>query len=65
MKWEYRIAPIRPSRSSEGDPGGEEVLNNFGKEGWELVSVIPRAPTSIGDDRTLLAVLMRPIGGSD
>ena len=65
MKWEYRIVPIRPAKSSEGDPSGQEVLNNFGKEGWELVSVAPRSQTSIGDDRILLAILMRPISDSN
>ena len=33
MKWEYFVAPLL-----EHNPG--EILNNFGEDGWELVTIL-------------------------
>lgn len=38
MKWEYRF--INPHK--DGNPNAEFELNELGKEGWELVTVIDR-----------------------
>lgn len=34
-KWEYKIIKLNPQSR-----GGEEILNELGKQGWELVSVV-------------------------
>lgn len=36
MKWEYNVIDFKDS-SEESDP--ESMLNSWGKEGWELVSI--------------------------
>ncbi len=35
-KWEYFVAPLL-----EHNPG--EILNSFGEDGWELVSVVAQS----------------------
>ena len=35
MSWEYRIKTVVPGRDDE-----EALLNDFGKAGWELITVI-------------------------
>lgn len=35
-KWEYLTAPILSHVS-------QQILNNFGQDGWELVQVVPGA----------------------
>lgn len=43
MKWEYKIATLWPDVLSETDDNitsdNQELLNQIGEEGWELVSV--------------------------
>lgn len=39
QKWEYFTAPLL-------DHALQEILNNFGDEGWELVTVVPSANPS-------------------
>ena len=51
MKWEYFVAPLL-----EHNPG--EILNNFGEDGWELVTIM--AGPNGGD--TLVAYFKRPKG---
>lgn len=34
QKWEYFTAPLL-------DHALQEILNNFGEDGWELVAVVP------------------------
>ncbi|MDR4532057.1 hypothetical protein [Glutamicibacter sp. PS] len=46
--WEYRVAPL--PLHNEG-----LALNNFGEDGWELVSVITKAESG-----ALLAFFKRP-----
>ena len=52
--WEYFVAPLL-----EHNPG--EILNSFGEDGWELVSVVQQA-TPMGGT-SLIAYLKRPAGG--
>jgi hypothetical protein len=53
QKWEYFVAPLL-----EHNPG--EILNTFGEDGWELVTVEQiENPTGA---RSLVAYLKRPKG---
>ena len=47
--WEYFVAPLL-----EHNPG--EILNTFGEDGWELVTVIPGP-----NPEQLVAYLKRPL----
>ncbi len=51
QKWEYFVAPLL-----EHNPG--EILNTFGEDGWELVSVA-QIQTPAGA-QSLVAYLKRP-----
>jgi hypothetical protein len=51
--WEYFVAPLL-----EHNPG--EILDTFGQDGWELVSVVAQ-PTPAGGSSTV-AYLKRPKG---
>jgi hypothetical protein len=53
MTWEYFVAPLL-----EHNPG--EILNTFGEDGWELVSVLQQQTLSGG--ASLVAYLKRPRG---
>ena len=48
-RWEYFTAPILVHTS-------QQILNNFGEDGWELVQVVP-GPTG---SENLVAYLKRP-----
>jgi len=48
--WEYFVAPLL-----EHNPG--EILNTFGQDGWELVSVVAQATPAGGT--TTVAYLKR------
>jgi hypothetical protein len=50
-KWEYFVAPL-----FEHNPG--EILNGFGADGWELVTVLQIENPQGG--RSLVAYLKRP-----
>jgi len=52
-KWEYFVAPLL-----EHNPG--EILNTFGEDGWELVTVVAQ-PTPAGGT-SLVAYLKRATG---
>ena len=58
-KWEYRIMNIR-SENYRLDPAAEPKLNDFGEQGWELVSI-----TSVnfksGATDNIAMVFKRPI----
>jgi len=49
--WEYFVAPLL-----EHNPG--EILNTFGEDGWELVTVVQIANPAGGT--SLVAYLKRP-----
>jgi hypothetical protein len=51
QRWEYFVAPLL-----EHNPG--EILNTFGEEGWELVSVVQIENPAGG--RSTVAYLKRP-----
>ena len=50
-KWEYLTAPILSHVS-------QQILNNFGSDGWELVTVAP-GPTP----ETMVGYFKRPVAG--
>lgn len=50
QKWEYFTAPLL-------DHALQEILNNFGDDGWELVAV-----TATANPSTPLAYFKRPKG---
>jgi Domain of unknown function (DUF4177) len=52
-KWEYFVAPL-----FEHNPG--EILNSFGEDGWELVTVLQIENPQGG--RSLVAYMKRPAG---
>jgi hypothetical protein len=52
QKWEYFVAPLL-----EHNPG--EILNTFGPDGWELVTVLQIENPQGG--RSLFAYLKRPL----
>ena len=75
QKWEHRVILVRwePSHKtwvatfSDGVQivGFEQVLDHFGSEGWELVSVVgttwaARAAVGAGVFRTYRAIFKRP-----
>ena len=53
QNWEYFVAPL-----FEHNPG--EILNTFGEDGWELVSVLQQMTPS--GSTSLVAYLKRPKG---
>jgi hypothetical protein len=52
-KWEYLTAPLLIHNT-------KAILDNFGSEGWELVSVIPGP----NNPEQLVAYFKRPLGQS-
>ena len=48
--WEYITTPLLIHNTAA-------ILNNWGKQGWELVQVVP------GPEGGLVAYLKRPVGG--
>jgi len=48
--WEYLTTPLLIHNTAA-------ILNNWGKQGWELVQVVPNA------EGGLVAYLKRPVGG--
>lgn len=53
QQWEYFVAPVL-----EHNPA--EILDSFGEDGWELVSIVAQ-PTPMGG-QSLVAYLKRPKG---
>ncbi|NLK97691.1 DUF4177 domain-containing protein [Defluviitalea saccharophila] len=48
MKWEYKVVGIH-SVQGLGDPSNlQDELNNYGKEGWELIGVMKKPHEGIG-----------------
>ena len=65
MRYEYKIQP-----TSLGDPNGEnpqvlhedeQILNNLGKDGWELVAVVEPSIQYLALGRSLLYFLKRAV----
>jgi hypothetical protein len=51
ITWEYLTTPLLIHNTAA-------ILNNWGKQGWELVQVVP------GPEGGLVAYLKRPVGGA-
>ena len=51
-KWEYFVAPLLPH-----NPG--DILNTFGQDGWELVTVLAQQTPAGGV--SFVAYLKRPL----
>ena len=51
ITWEYLTTPLLIHNTAD-------ILNNWGKQGWELVQVVT------GPEGGLVAYLKRPVGGS-
>lgn len=49
--WEYLTAPLLVHAT-------QQILNNFGAEGWELVQVVPGP-----NPNSLVAYFKRPVAG--
>ena len=49
-KWEYQVAPVLNHVAAQ-------ILNNFGQDGWELVTLIP------GQGGNDIAYFKRPVEG--
>ena len=48
MKWEYKVVGIN-SIETLGDPEAlQRELNNYGKEGWELVGELKKPHEGVG-----------------
>lgn len=53
MKWEYKVFTLENFLNSEGNLSVEEILNKYGKEGWELTGVLEKPYTTLGNPPTL------------
>jgi hypothetical protein len=51
MKWEYRVVAYPLKNATES----EKVLNEMGRDGWELVAIVTREQKNFDD-----AVFKRP-----
>lgn len=52
ITWEYFTTPLLIHNTAA-------ILNNWGKQGWELVQVVP------GPEGGLVAYFKRPVGGGE
>ena len=57
MKWEYHFEVL----TSDPIDVSEKRLNFLGKEGWEVVAMMPKMGV---DDSWIVALLKRPISAS-
>jgi len=62
VKYEYKVQPVS---LGDEDPQhlqqDEGVLNQLGREEWELVAVVPSPQSYLALGKSLLYVLKRPI----
>lgn len=49
MKWEYKIFSMEHFLSEDSNLTVEEQLNKYGEEGWELVGVLEKPYTTLGN----------------
>lgn len=63
MQWEYRTFAARITGAATDSAQIEQQLNEYGAEGWELVSVIGTESTFLGTGRTgtMVAFFKRPL----
>jgi hypothetical protein len=50
-KWEYKVEKYNSTISATGTI--EQLLNGFGRDGWELVSVVPQYASSSNSENQL------------
>ncbi|MED3662222.1 DUF4177 domain-containing protein [Ureibacillus sp. FSL K6-8385] len=50
-KWEYKVETR--SMSLEGEINVETLFNEFGGEGWELISIIPEYTNTTNDQNQI------------
>ncbi|MBV4436853.1 DUF4177 domain-containing protein [Clostridium tyrobutyricum] len=48
MKWEYKVFTLEHFYSLNKGLDVEETLNNYGKNGWELVGVLQKHNPTLG-----------------
>jgi hypothetical protein len=58
-KWEYRVTTAGSTFSGPKDDEMEAMLNEWGLQGWELVTV-----TKIENSNKIRLVAKRPLGGA-
>jgi len=58
-KWEYRVTTAGSTFSGPKDDEMEAMLNEWGLQGWELVTV-----TKIENSNKIRIVAKRPLGGA-
>jgi hypothetical protein len=51
VKWEYKVEKYDASISATGKI--EQLLNGYGKDGWELVNVVPQYTSSSNDSHQI------------
>lgn len=62
MKFEYKIIELPDWDGLTGkSPPREKEFNEFGKEGWELISVIPIGRGGFGSTSAIRAFFKRAI----
>ncbi|WP_315122369.1 DUF4177 domain-containing protein [uncultured Clostridium sp.] len=49
MKWEYKVFELRHFLSLDKNSTIEEELNKYGEDGWELVGVLQKPYTTLGN----------------
>lgn len=55
QRWEYRVVSLRPGRYTE-------ALNEYGKDGWELVGVASDTPNVATPERGSILPMPRAFG---
>lgn len=48
MKWEYRVIEINSMKNLGDSEKLQEELNNYGNEGWELVTILTKPHEGVG-----------------
>ncbi|CAB1253710.1 MULTISPECIES: DUF4177 domain-containing protein [Clostridium] len=53
MEWEYKVFTVDHFLSSQENLSIEELLNKYGKEGWELVGILQNLYKTLGKSSKL------------
>ncbi|MCC9295530.1 DUF4177 domain-containing protein [Clostridium sp. MT-14] len=48
MEWKYKVFTVDHFLSSQENLSIEELLNNYGKDGWELVGTLQNSYKTLG-----------------
>lgn len=49
--WEYKVEKLNASLAANGRI--EQLLNGYGKDGWELVNIVPQYSSSSNDNHQI------------